>query len=249
VKRILSAAACLALLAAAAGTARADLITSPGQLSGLTQTVTFSPFSGSTTFLNNPVAVGPGITLSSSDPANSFVGDSPAGPYDLGYNGQLTNTGQHGFVALNSVDPNTFEFTGMLTFRFSSPVSQVGAFLNYFSPNPGDLPNGPDVFITALAANGSVLESYDLNQLAPVLTAGGTDQEAFRGIARRQNDIAAFQLSNQFVATNEVAFATEVPEPSTLALAGLSVLSLLGYRWRRGVWPRPGGERSPPGRG
>jgi hypothetical protein len=236
-KRVLGAAAVVALLSAVGGTARAALITSPGQVSGPAQAVTFQQFSGSTTYLTNPVQVGPpggiGITLSSTDPTNSFIGDSPLGPYTLGFNGQLTNAGQNGFVALNSIDPNTFEFTGTLTFQFSRPVSQVGAFLNYFSLDANNTPNGPDVVITALAADGSALESFDLNQLAPIIALGANDEELFRGIARNQADIAAFQISNQLVATNELIFSQAVPEPATLTLVGLGVLGLLIRRFAK----------------
>jgi hypothetical protein len=213
----------LALLLGGVGQARATFVTDSSGFSS-PQVIDFSQ-SGSFTFTPGPVLigspVGQNITWSSTD-GYAVIGN---GGYGLGSNG-IWDSGRNGYTGLNAS-------VGDMTFSFNSgPVSAVGGFINYA---PGV---GPDLIITALAADGSVLESYDINQLAPISTPGQYDAGAFRGIIRPTADIAAFRVSNEVAVLDNLTFSqpapNAVPAPSTLAMLGTALFTCLGYfGWRR----------------
>jgi hypothetical protein len=162
------------------------------------------------------------------------------GGYGLDGNGNWergANSVVGGHVGLNSD-------TGSFLFTFNGfTVSAVGGFINYA------VTGYPDVTIEALDSGLNVLESYNINLLAPISTPGGQEEGAFRGIARPTADIAAFRVSNGFVVLDNLtlgdATGTVIPEPGTWALSftALAVLGLL--RRRRAVLAGPTGINSP----
>jgi hypothetical protein len=209
-----------ALFLLACVTARAAPITSAAALPSPVTVIDFNQF---TTRVNGmgPVQVGGAVgedVVFTSTSASAFVGITSG--YGLGGNGSWVPS-RGPFVGSNAATVNqTFTFNSM-------PVSGVGGFLNY---SPG---NGPDVIISALGASGVVLESYDLNLLAPISTLGQTNAGAFRGILRPAADIVAFRVSNSFVVLDDLTFTQPIPEPGSLTLLGFGVLGMLGYAWRR----------------
>jgi hypothetical protein len=214
-----------------AGPTQAGLITSAGSITSPT-VVDFSQFT-TTIFGPGPTQVG-GLVgdnivyASSNSSTNGGAIVGPLGHYGLGsngfWNGAKTGTSpMSGITGLNSG-------TGTIVFNFNSgPVSQVGGFINY---SPG---SGPDVFITALGAGDTVLESYDVNLMAPISTPGATSAGAFLGISRPSADIEALQLSNSFVALDNLTFNEQpsttpaVPEPMSLGLCAAALATLQTY--------------------
>ena len=122
--------------------------------------------------------------------------------------------------------------SGHLRFRFSEPVTKVGAFLNTITPL------GPqhNMLLVALAQNGSVLETLDITAnlpFDPILERDG----GFRGIARNTADLWTFEVRNRFAGIDNLAveglglggpIPAPVPLPATAALL-LAALAALGY--------------------
>jgi hypothetical protein len=191
--------------------------------------------------------VGEPITLTISNVSN--VGSSGSvlgqGVYVLSGNGTWGNNGQTYFGLNGPI--STFDPTPAATFSFAAPVAAVGGFLNY-SP----VFFGPAV-IEALGAGNVVLESYNLVTAAPISTPNGVNAGAFRGILRATNDIVGFRLAGAYLVMDDMTFGRAttavVPEPATLASAGLALAVLAGARLRRRTRRHAHEDESmPPGR-
>lgn len=121
------------------------------------------------------------------------------------------------------------------TMRFSflsGPVSAVGGLLNYVlaTNNPY---NDPALFaIKALDQNGAVLESFRLEESAPIRTGGMANAGAFRGISRDAADIYAFEIQGAGV-IGSLLFSSSpasVPEPGTPLLLMSGLLACFSLR-------------------
>jgi hypothetical protein len=117
-------------------------------------------------------------------------------------------------------------------------VRAVAAYMNYIIPNPGDPTVGP-VLITALDSSNNVLEQDRIDDgTNDITTPGGFNAGAWRGILLSTPDIAAIQFTNAgIVLTNltigqETTTTTELPEPGSVAMAGLGLIIIL-HRKRR----------------
>jgi len=203
-------------LLAAAGMSQAALITA-APASG-TLVINFDEVIGSE--VSHPVQIGTpvghDVTVASSDPGNGLY-FSYSG-WGMADNGQWVD---RTYVGLNSHDD-------IMVFAFNdAPVATVGGQIGYARGCCGDVP----LFITALDANMAVLESYNLSELADIVTPDAENGSAFRGIARAVADIAFFQISGgEANAIDDLTLAygpTPVPLPGSLAMAlgGLAVLA------------------------
>lgn len=219
----LRCAICLFVVVFAASPAAATLVTSAASLGSPTEVVDFSQFTGPSSFGPGPVQVGgligEDIVWSSSNSTvqgGATIGDSL---YNIIPNGSW-NSGRVGFVGLNAP-------TGTMLLEFAQPVSAVGALLNYSAGL------GPDVIISALASDGSVLESYDINTLAPISTPGMLNVGGFRGIVRSTADIYGFQVANSAVVLDDLTIGPAVPEPRSVMLMSVGLLAVAGVNLRR----------------
>jgi hypothetical protein len=102
------------------------------------------------------------------------------------------------------------------------PVALVGGLFNYS-------PTFPDLTITALGEDGSILEQYAINSVAPISTPQMVDVGEFRGIRRDENDIFALQMTARYAVVDDIRFS-RVPEPNAIALSAFAVFLLLVRR-------------------
>ncbi len=212
----------MSMVFALANYAEATLVTSVGTFGPSTTVVDFSQFSSPFSFGPGPVQVGglvgSDIIWASSNAAvqgGAVIGNSI---YNIVPNGSW-NSGRVGYVGLNAP-------SGTMTLTLTSPVSEVGALLNYSAGL------GPDVTIAALAFDGSILESYDINTSAPISTPGGVNVGGFRGIQRGTADIFGFQVANSAVVLDDFTIGQATPEPDSIVLIGGGLLVIAVARWR-----------------
>jgi hypothetical protein len=194
------------MLATVAGLAQASLVTSD-----TSQGVTTTWSTPGGVLSGNPAVVN-GITITSDDTV--WYGDSG---YALASNGIWTGIS---WVATNSS-------TSYIQFDLGGPTNFVGAFMNY-------APGAGAPIVQAIGLDGTtVLEQYDLSTDAPIATASDSVNDgAFRGIDRGASyDIYYFRLTGGYLLSSNIEIA-DVPEPGTLALAGVGLL-VLGLKLRR----------------
>lgn len=213
-KLVFTAGLLSALCLAGATTSEASLVTSsPGGT-----VIDFSQFSGGWLWGAGPTQVGSLVgddVVFTSTTTNSVIGDGTYGFLSNGYWSGKSGAG------LNTS-------TGTMTFTFNSGlISSVGAFMNYV-PDAG---YGGDVIISVYDSLSNLLESYNINALAPISTPGGLNAGAFRGIVRSSADIKYFTLSNAYVMIDDLTYSpiggpTPAPEPSTLLLLGGGIMAL-----------------------
>ncbi|RUL85909.1 PEP-CTERM sorting domain-containing protein [Tautonia sociabilis] len=224
--RIVGALALCALLSCAAERGQAAFVTSPSGLLGPVEVIDFEQFNFSPNpmYLTTAQVIGNSLGTVTWEPTsgNGLIGNGQFTavyePFGLGSNGKWSRDGRGGFTGLNSE-------SGIMTYRFATPVSGVGALINYRPENPEP---GPEVLI--LGAGDTILEHIVLSDDPSWEISGTADEQgAFRGFQRNQADIVAFQVRNRGIAVDDLTFTrsvpvSAVPEPSTavLALAGLA---------------------------
>lgn len=213
-------------LSLAFSVAHAALVTSSAGFISPT-VVDFNAFvGGGYGFTLGPVAVGGGVTFTATGPNNSGIGAVLGnGGYGLGANGSWDTgtTAPGAYTGVDGADPAT-----SMTYTLSSPVAAIGGFMNYA---PGIISGYP--LIEALDSSSAVLESYNLEALAPISTPGGYNDGAFRGIVRPSADIYAFRVVSAYAVLDDLTFArTVIPEPAETAMAG-AALAGLGAVWLR----------------
>lgn len=209
-------------LSSVAQTALAAQITSFGQLTGATSTINFSQTTNSIE-VGGPeqigALVGEDITASSSSSAlylyNGGWGLSANGSWNSGRNGYMGIWPNDGPVRVTFVD---------------APISGFAFFMNY-------VPNfrAPTV-LWAYDAGGTLLESFDVTNLAPINTPDGTNAGAVRGIQRGATDIAYLEITGQGTVLDDLTFGRggqQVPEPATLGLFGLAIAALGSIRRKK----------------
>lgn len=210
IKRFIAVSA-IAAMTAFAGPASANLLISDAGYSG--PVLDLSDYAnGSYNFTFGPAAITGGITFTSSNDA--VLGQ---GSYGLGNNG---------IIGGNAVYAGLDASVGWMRFAFSAPVSSFGVYVNY-APSDGAAP-----MIAAYNQDGILIEEWNLAASAPISSPNGFNVFSFRGIDAEDPDIWSFVLSNAFiVAAGTVDGSlpdnqTNVPEPETLALVALGLLSM-----------------------
>jgi hypothetical protein len=184
---------------------------------------------------NQEVTLGPVTLTADSGSLVSFTATNQFGSagfsgvgYGLGDNGAWLN-GAYSFAWVNGSEDGGYS-SGM-TFTFmSAPVSFVGGLMNYI-PGEGVYHDARAVSIIALDSNGGIIESYGLEEAAPIRTPGQLNAGEFRGISRSAADIYAFRIQGAAV-VRSIAFSSStspVPEPTTWAMfaCGLAGLCLI----------------------
>ena len=157
------------------------------------------------------------------------VGQARADLYELTFTGATVN----GSVLLDAIDLGGGTWlatsgTGSVTGAPQSGVLTL--FPNPNPPNAVDSPSGFFLYNDLLYPNGHPVEFVDVD--GPLFRLpNGVEVNLFNNGSPSNPQYLYFDNTgfNQTVGLSLSA----VPEPSSLVLAGLGVVSLLGYRWRR----------------
>ncbi|MCU0869392.1 MAG: hypothetical protein MUF30_07270, partial [Burkholderiales bacterium] len=138
----------------------------------------------------------------------------PAADLQVGDPG-VWNLGGNGVWSLGKEFAGANTPVGALAFTFAPGtfVSGIGAFVNYFIPA---ISSGTVITLTALGADGMVLESYGV----AISTPDAYNDGSFLGIQRAQADIASFVVSGAYVVADDLTYSKPIPEPSTWAMLG-----------------------------
>jgi hypothetical protein len=208
--QLISVAAAVVVLMAAALPAQAALIDNQAALAGTTQVIDFEAFDGLLT--SWPEVLSSDVT---------FTGDQfselGANNRDLQDNGAWGGFGNH-FAASG--------FIGELRFTFSGLSAGAGAFANHFALDA--LP-GFALVVSAYGDNNQIIETHTVTIDTDVMSY---DQGQFVGIMRNSADIRSISFKGVGVVVDNLAYVTPVPEPETYALM-LAGLLAIGFMIRR----------------
>lgn len=165
--------------------------------------------------------VGENVTVASSSGSNGLYFNYNG--WSLGANG--TWGSPQTYVALNgNADKIIFSFN-------DSPVAAVGGFMNY-AKNVYTT----DLIITALDSQKNSIASYDITQLADIVTPNAPNGGAFRGIDVGTNNVSYFEISGGYAnAITNLTFGrvSAIPLPGTLPLFASGLVGLVLLHWRR----------------
>lgn len=144
------------------------------------------------------------------------------GSYGLGSNGRFG--GDAVYIGVDSG-------TGYAQLLGTVGYDQMGFYFNYA---PGI---GSDATISTLDAGGSVIDSFNLVDLAPISTPNGFNQFAFRGVAYDDGTkIYGMRFGGNYIlltGTEDGSVGGEIPEPATLAMWSILGLCFGGALVRR----------------
>lgn len=193
-----------------AGIAHADFVTTYAGFSD-SKKIDFSQFANCTsTFMA-------GCSGTTSIDVGGLIGEtvlflSPQGGlynaiFGVGDNGWW-DSGRNGFAGMSSGGG------GSISFTFSTGVSDVGAFLNYY----GD-PFWNDVIpmLSIYDQADNLLEMVLVADIAPISTPGQSNAGAFRGFSRAANDIYRIEMRNNLWVVDDLTFA-RTSNPGTLGI-------------------------------
>jgi hypothetical protein len=216
------------VFALAAMPVKADLLTAPAQLPSAPINLLFTFDTPAGSNLLAPVAIGNGVTFSTTGGPGS-LGGAEFGAWSLGSNGfwsgGKTFAGVDGDFDVNGQPAGMlFDFGGLL-------VKGVGGVMNF---DPDFTFGGPTfafplpLYIAAFDKSGTLLEEYEL----PLInTSNGFNEGVFYGIGRDQADIASFLISGPYAVVDDLQIAA-IPLPPTAWLMGAGMV-LLGWQARR----------------
>ena len=189
-------------------------------------TVTFGGyFNGQTAGSTNPSACPTGAAVT------GCVLGNPTGPLTINPSSPATFTASDGAMPTTPVLSGTPLFNGSIAILFSTPQVAVGLIGGFFDAVASTA-------ITVFDSNGNVIGSLANNQIGDEFLALETDDFAphIAGLLFHLvgNEPAGFDVDNiQFAVAGGVTPPPGLPEPESLALLGLGLVSFAVSRRRR----------------
>lgn len=156
------------------------------------------------------------------------------GPAGIAYQDNW-GLGANGYWTIALLGDN--EGTTFITIDLGAEYATAGGWVNYAR---GERSQRRFPYMIALATDGSVLESHNLFDEAPITgTSGSLNEGAFRAIALPTASIRYLRFGGDYMALNSWTIdstpsvsASPVPEPSTLLLAAAGLLGAALLRRR-----------------